>query len=102
MSSWWCFIVLLAGCYLSFPTNKLVSGEHCKIVQDASSGLVWLEDMRYLMINTFIIHYVLNIFYICVCAEHKQQKKNVPAWSLIEHLSNKCRYRARELSVGEL
>ncbi|XP_029296338.1 E3 ubiquitin-protein ligase CHFR isoform X2 [Cottoperca gobio] len=25
--------------------NKLVSGEHCKIVQDESSGLVWLEDM---------------------------------------------------------
>uniref|UniRef100_A0A3Q3X2J4 FHA domain-containing protein n=1 Tax=Mola mola TaxID=94237 RepID=A0A3Q3X2J4_MOLML len=33
------------GCYLSFPANKLVSGEHCKIVQDESSGLVWLEDM---------------------------------------------------------
>lgn len=45
------FIALLAGCYLSFPTNKLVSGEHCKIVQDAGSGVVWLEDMRYLVIN---------------------------------------------------
>ncbi|CAL8249393.1 unnamed protein product [Merluccius merluccius] len=33
------------GCDLSFPANKLVSGEHCKIVQDESSGTVWLEDM---------------------------------------------------------
>ncbi|XP_033828918.1 E3 ubiquitin-protein ligase CHFR [Periophthalmus magnuspinnatus] len=32
------------GCDLSFPTNKLVSGEHCKIALDESSGLVWLED----------------------------------------------------------
>ncbi|KAG7241371.1 hypothetical protein INR49_025571, partial [Caranx melampygus] len=32
-------------CFLSFPASKLVSGEHCKIVQDESSGLVWLEDM---------------------------------------------------------
>uniref|UniRef100_A0A8C8K6R1 E3 ubiquitin-protein ligase CHFR n=1 Tax=Oncorhynchus tshawytscha TaxID=74940 RepID=A0A8C8K6R1_ONCTS len=31
-------------CDLSFPANKLVSGDHCKIVQDKSSGLVWLED----------------------------------------------------------
>uniref|UniRef100_H3DH70 E3 ubiquitin-protein ligase CHFR n=1 Tax=Tetraodon nigroviridis TaxID=99883 RepID=H3DH70_TETNG len=40
-----CTVGRKKGCYLSFPTNKLVSGEHCKIVQDASSGLVWLEDM---------------------------------------------------------
>uniref|UniRef100_A0A8C9SW88 E3 ubiquitin-protein ligase CHFR n=1 Tax=Scleropages formosus TaxID=113540 RepID=A0A8C9SW88_SCLFO len=33
------------GCDLSFPANKLVSGDHCKIVQDANSGEVWLEDM---------------------------------------------------------
>uniref|UniRef100_A0A8C2X0J9 E3 ubiquitin-protein ligase CHFR n=1 Tax=Cyclopterus lumpus TaxID=8103 RepID=A0A8C2X0J9_CYCLU len=39
-----CFLIVLPGCYLSFPANKLVSGEHCKIVQDESSGLVWLED----------------------------------------------------------
>ncbi|XP_072289229.1 E3 ubiquitin-protein ligase CHFR isoform X2 [Eucyclogobius newberryi] len=32
------------GCDLSFPLNKLVSGEHCKIALDESSGLVWLED----------------------------------------------------------
>ncbi|XP_055017869.1 E3 ubiquitin-protein ligase CHFR isoform X2 [Boleophthalmus pectinirostris] len=32
------------GCDLSFPSNKLVSGEHCKIALDESSGLVWLED----------------------------------------------------------
>lgn len=43
--------LLLPGCYLSFPANKLVSGEHCKIVQDEISGLVWLEDMRYCMLN---------------------------------------------------
>ena len=35
------------GCDLSFPANKLVSGEHCKIVQYENSGMVWLEDMRY-------------------------------------------------------
>uniref|UniRef100_A0A674EYM5 E3 ubiquitin-protein ligase CHFR n=1 Tax=Salmo trutta TaxID=8032 RepID=A0A674EYM5_SALTR len=34
----------LVCCDLSFPANKLVSGDHCKIVQDKSSGLVWLED----------------------------------------------------------
>ncbi|KAG7250010.1 hypothetical protein CRUP_036647, partial [Coryphaenoides rupestris] len=33
-------------CDLPFPANKLVSGEHCKIVRDESSGMVWLEDMR--------------------------------------------------------
>ncbi|XP_014026355.1 E3 ubiquitin-protein ligase CHFR isoform X3 [Salmo salar] len=32
------------GCDLSFPASKLVSGDHCKIVQDERSGLVWLED----------------------------------------------------------
>ncbi|MEQ2303452.1 hypothetical protein AMECASPLE_017053 [Ameca splendens] len=32
------------GCFLSFPANKLVSGEHCKIVKDEHSGQVWLED----------------------------------------------------------
>lgn len=40
------FVFILAGCDLAFPANKLVSGEHCKIVQDESTGLVWLEDMR--------------------------------------------------------
>uniref|UniRef100_A0A8C2X561 E3 ubiquitin-protein ligase CHFR n=1 Tax=Cyclopterus lumpus TaxID=8103 RepID=A0A8C2X561_CYCLU len=39
-----CTVGRKKGCYLSFPANKLVSGEHCKIVQDESSGLVWLED----------------------------------------------------------
>uniref|UniRef100_A0A8C8H4T4 E3 ubiquitin-protein ligase CHFR n=1 Tax=Oncorhynchus tshawytscha TaxID=74940 RepID=A0A8C8H4T4_ONCTS len=33
------------SCDLSFPASKLVSGDHCKIVQDERSGLVWLEDM---------------------------------------------------------
>ncbi|XP_029915683.1 E3 ubiquitin-protein ligase CHFR isoform X3 [Myripristis murdjan] len=40
-----CTVGRRKGCDLSFPANKLVSGEHCKIVQDESSGLVWLEDM---------------------------------------------------------
>ncbi|XP_063345338.1 E3 ubiquitin-protein ligase CHFR isoform X1 [Pelmatolapia mariae] len=40
-----CTVGRKKGCHLSFPANKLVSGEHCKIVKDESSGLVWLEDM---------------------------------------------------------
>ncbi|XP_040203720.1 E3 ubiquitin-protein ligase CHFR isoform X3 [Rana temporaria] len=32
------------GCDLSFPGNKLVSGEHCKIIVDEKSGVVSLED----------------------------------------------------------
>ncbi|XP_069612195.1 E3 ubiquitin-protein ligase CHFR [Ranitomeya imitator] len=32
------------GCDLSFPGNKLVSGEHCKITVDEVSGVVSLED----------------------------------------------------------
>ncbi|XP_030273791.1 E3 ubiquitin-protein ligase CHFR isoform X2 [Sparus aurata] len=40
-----CTVGRKKGCYLSFPANKLVSGEHCKIVQDEGSGLAWLEDM---------------------------------------------------------
>ncbi|XP_070485523.1 E3 ubiquitin-protein ligase CHFR isoform X1 [Equus przewalskii] len=32
------------GCDLSFPGNKLVSGDHCKITVDEKSGQVSLED----------------------------------------------------------
>ncbi|KAM4810384.1 E3 ubiquitin-protein ligase CHFR [Rhinophrynus dorsalis] len=32
------------ACDLSFPGNKLVSGEHCKITVDEESGHVYLED----------------------------------------------------------
>ncbi|KAG8597366.1 hypothetical protein GDO81_002264 [Engystomops pustulosus] len=32
------------GCDLSFPGNKLVSGEHCKITIDEASGVASLED----------------------------------------------------------
>ncbi|CAJ1068166.1 E3 ubiquitin-protein ligase CHFR [Xyrichtys novacula] len=39
-----CTVGRKKGCYLSFPANKLVSGEHCKIVQDENSGSAWLED----------------------------------------------------------
>uniref|UniRef100_A0A3Q2U5T1 Checkpoint with forkhead and ring finger domains, E3 ubiquitin protein ligase n=1 Tax=Fundulus heteroclitus TaxID=8078 RepID=A0A3Q2U5T1_FUNHE len=39
-----CTVGRKKGCYLSFPANKLVSGEHCKIVKDDHSGQVWLED----------------------------------------------------------
>ncbi|XP_032899833.1 E3 ubiquitin-protein ligase CHFR isoform X2 [Amblyraja radiata] len=31
------------GCDLSFPGNKLVSGDHCKIIRE-HTGRVWLED----------------------------------------------------------
>uniref|UniRef100_A0A7N8WRQ7 E3 ubiquitin-protein ligase CHFR n=1 Tax=Mastacembelus armatus TaxID=205130 RepID=A0A7N8WRQ7_9TELE len=40
-----CTVGRKKGCYLSFPASKLVSAEHCRIFQDESSGLVWLEDM---------------------------------------------------------
>ncbi|MEJ1281887.1 checkpoint with forkhead and ring finger domains [Cricetulus griseus] len=32
------------GCDLSFPSNKLVSGDHCKLIVDKKSGQVTLED----------------------------------------------------------
>lgn len=32
------------GCDLSFPSNKLVSGDHCKLRVDEKSGEVTLED----------------------------------------------------------
>ncbi|CAK6439916.1 unnamed protein product [Pipistrellus nathusii] len=32
------------GCDFSFPGNKLVSGDHCKIIWDEKSGQVLLED----------------------------------------------------------
>ncbi|XP_006874135.1 PREDICTED: E3 ubiquitin-protein ligase CHFR isoform X2 [Chrysochloris asiatica] len=32
------------GCDLSFPGNKLVSGDHCKIIVDEKSGQVSLQD----------------------------------------------------------
>ncbi|XP_072736208.1 E3 ubiquitin-protein ligase CHFR isoform X3 [Ciconia boyciana] len=32
------------GCDLSFPGNKLMSGDHCKIIVDEESGQVSLED----------------------------------------------------------
>ncbi|KAG5840441.1 hypothetical protein ANANG_G00188860 [Anguilla anguilla] len=40
-----CTVGRRKGCDLSFPANKLVSGDHCKIVQCENSGEVWLEDM---------------------------------------------------------
>ncbi|XP_030647577.1 E3 ubiquitin-protein ligase CHFR [Chanos chanos] len=39
-----CTVGRRKGCDLSFPTNKLVSGDHCKITQDEESGEAWLED----------------------------------------------------------
>uniref|UniRef100_A0A673HVA2 FHA domain-containing protein n=1 Tax=Sinocyclocheilus rhinocerous TaxID=307959 RepID=A0A673HVA2_9TELE len=41
-----CTVGRKKDCDLSFPANKLVSGNHCKITQDQNSGKVWLEDMR--------------------------------------------------------
>ncbi|XP_048044635.1 E3 ubiquitin-protein ligase CHFR isoform X1 [Megalobrama amblycephala] len=40
-----CTVGRKKDCDLSFPANKLVSGNHCKITQDQLSGKVWLEDM---------------------------------------------------------
>uniref|UniRef100_A0A672S4W3 E3 ubiquitin-protein ligase CHFR n=1 Tax=Sinocyclocheilus grahami TaxID=75366 RepID=A0A672S4W3_SINGR len=40
-----CTVGRKKDCDLSFPANKLVSGNHCKIIQDQNSGKVWLEDM---------------------------------------------------------
>uniref|UniRef100_A0A9J8AF82 E3 ubiquitin-protein ligase CHFR n=2 Tax=Cyprinus carpio TaxID=7962 RepID=A0A9J8AF82_CYPCA len=37
--------IFFIDCDLSFPANKLVSGNHCRITQDQNSGQVWLEDM---------------------------------------------------------
>ncbi|XP_044296644.1 E3 ubiquitin-protein ligase CHFR isoform X1 [Varanus komodoensis] len=39
-----CTIGRKKGCDLSFPGNKLVSGDHCKIIVDEESGHVLLED----------------------------------------------------------
>ncbi|XP_044943649.1 E3 ubiquitin-protein ligase CHFR isoform X2 [Mustela putorius furo] len=39
-----CTIGRRRGCDLSFPGNKLVSGDHCKIIVDEKSGQVSLED----------------------------------------------------------
>uniref|UniRef100_A0A8C2Q8N7 E3 ubiquitin-protein ligase CHFR n=1 Tax=Cyprinus carpio TaxID=7962 RepID=A0A8C2Q8N7_CYPCA len=75
-------------CDLSFPANKLVSGNHCKITQDQNSGKVWLEDMStngtvvnmskvvkkqmHLLQNGDIIHFVY--------------RKNEPEHSKFSHL----------------
>uniref|UniRef100_A0A8C1GIS3 E3 ubiquitin-protein ligase CHFR n=1 Tax=Cyprinus carpio TaxID=7962 RepID=A0A8C1GIS3_CYPCA len=40
-----CTVGRKKDCDLSFPANKLVSGNHCRITQDQNSGQVWLEDM---------------------------------------------------------
>lgn len=39
-------LLSVLGCDLSFPGNKLVSGDHCKIIVDGKSGQVSLEDTR--------------------------------------------------------
>ncbi|KAH0625546.1 hypothetical protein JD844_015100 [Phrynosoma platyrhinos] len=41
------------GCDLSFPGNKLVSGDHCKIIVDEDSGQVSLEDTRLALLESF-------------------------------------------------
>ncbi|KAJ8286002.1 hypothetical protein GJAV_G00033380 [Gymnothorax javanicus] len=40
-----CTIGRRKGCDLSFPANKLVSGDHCRIMLGENSGEVLLEDM---------------------------------------------------------
>lgn len=39
-----CTVGRKRGCDLSFPSNNFVSGVHCKIAHNESSGLAWLED----------------------------------------------------------
>lgn len=39
-----CTVGRKRGCDLSFPSNKFVSGVHCKITHDENSGSAWLED----------------------------------------------------------
>lgn len=63
---------------MSFPANKLVSGEHCKIVQDASSGMAWLEDMRYFLINRFVIHNLLYSFHFVFALKNNSNNKIIP------------------------
>ena len=41
-----CLLASVSGCDLSFPSNKLVSGDHCKLTVDKKSGQVTLEDTR--------------------------------------------------------
>lgn len=41
-----CLLPSVLGCDLSFPSNKLVSGDHCKLRVDEKSGEVTLEDTR--------------------------------------------------------
>ncbi|KAG8597365.1 hypothetical protein GDO81_002264 [Engystomops pustulosus] len=43
-SPWVTYRIGSLGCDLSFPGNKLVSGEHCKITIDEASGVASLED----------------------------------------------------------
>lgn len=38
---WW-----RRGCDLSFPGNRLVSGDHCNIIVDETSAPVLLEDIN--------------------------------------------------------
>uniref|UniRef100_A0A671S5N4 E3 ubiquitin-protein ligase CHFR n=1 Tax=Sinocyclocheilus anshuiensis TaxID=1608454 RepID=A0A671S5N4_9TELE len=80
--------IFFIDCDLSFPANKLVSGNHCKITQDQNSGKVWLEDMStngtvvnmskvvkkqmHLLQNGDVIHFVY--------------RKNEPVQSEFSHL----------------
>uniref|UniRef100_A0A671PWC2 E3 ubiquitin-protein ligase CHFR n=1 Tax=Sinocyclocheilus anshuiensis TaxID=1608454 RepID=A0A671PWC2_9TELE len=84
-----CTVGRKKDCDLSFPANKLVSGNHCKITQDQNSGQVWLEDMStngtvinmskvvkkqtHLLQNGDVIHFVY--------------RKNEPEQSEFSHLS---------------
>uniref|UniRef100_A0A8C1CM82 E3 ubiquitin-protein ligase CHFR n=2 Tax=Cyprinus carpio TaxID=7962 RepID=A0A8C1CM82_CYPCA len=84
--------IFFIDCDLSFPANKLVSGNHCRITQDQNSGQVWLEDMStngtvinmskvvkkqtHLLQNGDVIHFVY--------------RKNEPEQSKFSHLSIFC------------
>uniref|UniRef100_A0A8C1CJ48 E3 ubiquitin-protein ligase CHFR n=2 Tax=Cyprinus carpio TaxID=7962 RepID=A0A8C1CJ48_CYPCA len=82
--------IFFIDCDLSFPANKLVSGNHCRITQDQNSGQVWLEDMStngtvinmskvvkkqtHLLQNGDVIHFVY--------------RKNEPEQSKFSHLKD--------------
>uniref|UniRef100_A0A8C1WKQ9 E3 ubiquitin-protein ligase CHFR n=1 Tax=Cyprinus carpio TaxID=7962 RepID=A0A8C1WKQ9_CYPCA len=93
--------IFFIDCDLSFPANKLVSGNHCKITQDQNSGKVWLEDMStngtvvnmskvvkkqmHLLQNGDIIHFVY--------------RKNEPEHSKFSHLLYITQFRLHSSPV---
>lgn len=55
-------VLCFEGCDLSFPGNKLVSGDHCKITVDEESGQALLEDTRSVVFTPFLLMRSLSGF----------------------------------------